>query len=403
MSQRTAGLLAWTLFAASSAANLVGLGLLAVVPARALERLGDSVLLSGAFVLVLLVFGLVGAVVAARLPGNPIGWLFLALASLQGATELTYGLAHYSTAVSTLPGEAWLAWFASWSSVVAPVILGVACLLYPDGRFVSPRWRWGAAVCVVAILPVVAQSALVRGPFAEFPAVDNPAGLAALDRLADIPTEVCFVIVLAVGAWAVVRRFRRSRGVERAQLKWFAWSAGVMTAFLPVSGAIGALADAPDTGRASTIAGLLFAVVLCGLPVAVGISILRYRLYDIDLVINRTLVYSALSATLVATYLGSVLVFRLALDPLTNDSDLVVAASTLGVAALFRPLRSRIQQVVDRRFYRSRYDAARTLEGFSSRLREEVDLDALGGDLRHVVRDTMQPVHITLWLRETST
>ena len=206
-------------------------------------------------------------------------------------------------------------------------------------------------------------------------------------------------MIFLVTLTSVAIRFRRSRGVERQQLKGFVWWAGLMTVMLVGSGVAGAVA--PQTGTADYVAGFVFAVVLCGLPASVGVAILRYRLYDIDLVIKRTLVYGSLTAMLVATYLLVVLLLRLVLTPAIGESELAVAGSTLAVAALFRPLRSRIQAIVDRRFYRSRYDSTLTLEGFSGRLRDELDLESLGTDLRGVVQTTMQSTHVSLWFRST--
>jgi hypothetical protein len=203
---------------------------------------------------------------------------------------------------------------------------------------------------------------------------------------------VGFTVVLAIPVCVagLLLRFRRARGEQRLQLKWFVLTAATFAALL-VAGAI---------LNSQAIGQLLILIGFALIPVGAGVGILKYRLYDIDVVINRTLVYGALTATLAGVYVGSVLLLQLALDSVTSGSSLAVAVSTLGVAALFRPARARIQAVVDRRFYRRKYDAARTLEQFSSRLREQVDLDALGGELRSVVSETMQPAHVSLWLRE---
>ena len=283
--------------------------------------------------------------------------------------------------------------------MLAPGFIAFCFLLFPDGRLLSPRWRVAAWVSLGLFATVVARFALVPGPLSDFPAIRNPFGLDALASLTALPEDLLFSPLLACAAAALVVRLRRSRGVERQQVKWFAYSAAMIPAFLIAGGTISALTDAADDSAVGHAFAFLFALILAGLPISAGVAILRYRLYDIDRIISRTLVYGVLTAALVATYLVCVLLFRVVLEPLAGGSDLAVAASTLAVAALFRPVRARIQDVVDRRFYRSRYDAARTVGAFAGRLRQEVDLDAVSTDLRLVVVDAVQPAHVSLWLR----
>jgi hypothetical protein len=382
--------LAWTAFGVSAALSAAGVVLLAQVPAAVLERAGQSFALSTLFVAILLVFGLVGAVVASRLPSNPIGWLFLALALIEGVFELAFGYTHYSLHVSPLPGEVWTAWLSNWMSPLSPPLLVAALLLFPDGRPPSPRWRWVLWGCPLLAVLAVAQYALAPGPLGEFPAVDNPAGVTWLP---EIPSDPFVFALLVAAAAGLAVRFRRSRGVERQQLKWFVYAAAMMAGFLVLSSLATALIGAADED--SILAGFLFAACISGVPIAAGIAILRHRLYDIDVVINRTLVYGALTATLGAAYLLLALLIGLTV----GTSDVAIAASTLAVAALFRPARTRIQALVDRRFYRSRYDAARTLDAFGARLRDEIDLETLAADLRGVVQETVKPTHVSLWLR----
>jgi hypothetical protein len=392
--------LAWSIFAACVLLSAAGVALLAQVPAVALERAGNSFVLSTLFVVVLLVFGLVGAVVASRLPGNPIGWLFLALAALEATYELAFGWTHYTLNADpgALPGAAYTAWVADWTSPLSPPALVLVLLLFPDGRLVSRRWRYVAWLCLPLLLLIVVDYALAPGPISEFPSVTNPVALEGAGWLANVESEPFVFALLCAAVASLVVRFRRSRGSERQQLKWFAYAGGLMATYLLVSSVLLAVVG-DEAGDESYLAGFLFAAVLSTLPVAAGVAILRYRLYDIDVVINRTLVYGALTATLAGAYLGCVLLFQLLLSPLTEDSDLAIAGSTLAVAGLFGPARARIQAAVDHRFYRRRYDAARTLEAFGGRLREQLDLEALAGDLRGVVRETVQPAHVSLWLR----
>lgn len=397
----TAARLALLLAVVTAVTYVAGEAMLLTAGSTASAYDDESPLVSLAFSLMVLVFVAVGATVAARLPSNPIGWLFLAAGLFLALTSVTYGYAAVALGGhGRMPGGLAAAWVSSWSW--APAVLAVPSLLFllfPDGHPLSDRWRWVVPLLAIGLTCVVTGSALAPGEMTDTPAigVDNPLGIAdpaLVDGLLVVGWATCLVCVI-LAAWSLVLRLRRSQGEERQQLKWFVWSAGLLPAFLVTGIIVSSIGG--DTG--GDYVNLMLALFLTAVPLAAGLAILRYRLYDIDLVINRTLVYSALTATLVVTYLGLVLVFRLLLNPVTGESELAVAGSTLAVATLFRPLRTRVQAVVDRRFYRSRYDTVRTLEGFSLRLRDELDLETLGTDLRGVVHETMQPLHVSLWLR----
>jgi len=266
-------------------------------------------------------------------------------------------------------------------------------LLFPTGVPPTPRWRVVARIGAAGAVAMMVGLAFSPGRLEDVPlsnplGLDGPAGSAA-SVVGGLGFMLMVASTLAAIASAVVR-FRRSEGVERQQLKWVTAAAALLIPLLVVPGDV---YGSTDFGYAALMFGFLV------IAVAVAVAMLRHRLYDIDVVINRTLVYGVLTALLASTYLGLVLVFQLVLSPLTEESDLAIAASTLAVAALFRPARRRIQELVDRRFYRRRYDAQRTLASFSGRLRDEVALDSLSAELRGVVADTMQPAHLSLWLR----
>jgi hypothetical protein len=355
-----------------------------------------DILLSAA----LLAFPTVGALVASRRRGNAIGWLFCVVGVLFGLQSAAYGWGVYAlfTRPGELPGAELAAWLSTWLFV--PVLFCIPVylfLLFPDGRPVSRRWRPVAWLAGAGLLATTVGNALSPGRLdgPPFEAVENPAGLAgggaALELTSVLGYWLTLTSILLAGV-SLVLRFRRAGGPERQQLKWFASAAALFAATTIVyTFFLAGLAE--QAGQISTL--LAFA----GIPVAVGVAILRHRLYDIDMVINRTLVYGALTVMLVALYIGGIVVLQRTFVLLTGqESTLAVVASTLLIAALFNPLRQRIQSFIDRRFYRSKYDARKTLEAFSAKLRDETDLDALSDDLVGVVRETIQPAHVSLWL-----
>ncbi len=346
--------------------------------------------------LIALVFAATGVLIASRHPGNAIGWTFLGAAVAAGLASLASSYADYW--VHGREGSEWLGKTAAWYGELSwmPFILvpvTFLLLLFPDGRLLSRRWRLVAWCAGVGIAGTFVLEGLHPGPIPDYPEIRNPYGVESgvLDGLHTL-TILAVLIGILGSALSLILRFRRARGDGRLQMKWLAFAGAVAAVTVPVGSV------ASDVVGEIMYVPIMLSVL--GLPAATGVAILRHRLYDIDVVINRTLVYGALTATLALTYLGSVLLLELALSGITEGSGLAVAVSTLAVAALFRPARGRIQAGVDRRFYRRKYDAQRTLAGFSARLRDQVDLAALSSDLSGVVRETLQPAHVTLWLRE---
>ena len=348
-------------------------------------------------------FSVVGALIAAHRPENLIGWVFCAAALFQGLANFGYEYATYAllTRPGSLPLGAEMSWVGNW--IWAPG-LGLSLvflpLLFPDGRLPSRRWRWvgwlgGASTGMIAVLAAVflwpeRGVALLRAPVGE---EQGPQWI--LDLLVE---AVAFPLMLVAGLAAVISlfaRFRRARGDERQQIKWFAYAAALTLFWTFLVEGI------PESSRVfEAFTAVVGVLIIPSIPIGAGVAILRYRLYDIDRIINRTLVYGALTALLALAYLGSVTTLQYAFRGLTGGgSQLVVVAPTLAIAALFGPLRRRVQAVIDRRFYRRKYDAAKTLATFSGRLRDAADPGRLEADLLTVVRETVQPEHVSLWMR----
>jgi hypothetical protein len=363
----------------------------------------DNVMVSVVFspllaVVPALTFSTLGAFITSRQPDNPIGWIFCAIGFLGGVRLLSTEYAAYSllTKSELLPGGEVLAWLACWLWVPDVCLYLCLALLFPNGRLSSTIWRPFAWFIVVVVMAGTVAVALSPGPIRGLEPIDNPLGLERLPHAAGLTEALLFTSgLVAVGS--VLMRLRRSRGEERQQFKWFAY-AGTLLAISTIITYV--LSEATTVWWVGWVVFAPAMIGIAGLPVGVSIAILRYRLYEIDTLINRTLVYGALTVTLVAVYVGAIVVFQGLLRILTGqESQLAIVASTLLIAALFHPLRLRIQSFIDRSFYRRKYDARKTLEAFSSKLRDETDLAVLSDDLVGVVRETMQPAHVSLWLR----
>ena len=398
MSPRVASRLAWSLWALAALMVAGSAALIALawgIPTPAEDLGPDGV----GFLVAFLAFPTVGAVVASRRPDNRIGWLFCGVGILLGLAAFVPEFADYALFAKpgSLPGGRWAAWASGWLDSTFILSVCLILLLFPTGRLISRRWRpalWLAAASLsTAILNSLVRPGMIR---ADLP-VENPLGIEGAKTfldVVDVVAWVVFVVSVVVSALSMVLRFRRARGDERQQVKWIAYAAGLLVAsFLAANGA-GALGSFWDK-----VADALIGVAFAAIPVSAGIAILRYRLYDIDRVINRTLVYGVLTAGLASFYFGIVIGLQAASSSVTRGSDLAVAGSTLAVAALFRPARRRVQRLVDRRFYRRKVDAERTLGAFTDRLRRQIDLDSLTGELETVVRETLQPAHVSLWVR----
>jgi hypothetical protein len=408
MSRRTAAWLAWSLYGLILCLSIMwsGVGLLSRDGSRSALYLVSEALIS---LVAPVVFAIVAALIVSRQPRNTIGWLLMVPVGLYvvGGPLATYieSLAPSSPA-PTVP-LLLIVWFNNWNWLLLIIPLLYIPLLFPSGRPPTPRWRWvGVAVIVWATLFVLLAALVQQIDAGTTPNLvfDNPIGILREDTVELllgmwIAGLLALVVVCAV---ALFVRYRRANDIERKQIKWLLYASA---AFLVVyvGGFVSGLGGTNSFG--GYIWGVFFGLSVITLPAAIGIAILRYRLYDIDVVINRTLVYGSLTALLALVYLGGVATTQAIFRTLTGQEhqpQLAIVISTLVIAALFNPLRRRIQAFIDRRFYRRKYDARKTLEAFSARLRDETDLNALSDDLVGVVRETMQPTHVSVWLRPDS-
>jgi hypothetical protein len=338
----------------------------------------------------------VGAVLASRRPRHPVGWLLLGLGLSVSASGVADGYAPYGLLIrpGALPAARYVALYGPALLAISISCIGFVLLLTPTGSLPSPRWRWWARVAMAAPVVVLLAVTLLPHPLgAEYQSVANPLGLGALDAWLQAAIGVALaltVLGVLVAAASLVGRFRRARGTERQQLGWVALAAGVVS----LAAALVLVAMLTET---PALFGWGLGLCATILPPAIGAAVLRYRLYDLDRIISRTLAYGLLTVLLGGGYAAVVLGLGQLLG--RRQSSLMVAGATLAVAVVFQPARRRIQQVVDRRFNRRRYDAARTIAAFSARLRQQVDLDTVTSELLGVVEQTMQPTAVSLWLR----
>jgi hypothetical protein len=399
MSRRTAAWMAWSLWALSMALTALSLVLLSLNMSHpdvlAYSFWAENILYSVGF-------STVGAVIVPRIPPeNPIGWLFCAIGFLWAVLHFIGEYAIYTLLAvpGSLPAGEVVSWIYSWLWVLGLGLIVFLVLLFPNGRLLSGRWRWFARRSAVLTLVGMGLAAFSPGPIVVgLPAIRNPLGIEDLPNAYE-PVQVLMLVLIAVAIVSLLMRRLYASGMERQQTKWFTYAAAVAASGAILRYIISEPLDFVWLGRFGHV---LVLIGLAGIPISMGIAITRYRLYEIDLIINRTLVYGALTAMLALVYFGGVTATQAIFRALTGQDQqpqLAIVVSTLVIAALFNPLRRRIQAFIDKRFYRRKYDAAKTLKAFSAKLRDEADLDALRDDLVGVVRETMQPAHVSLWVR----
>jgi hypothetical protein len=386
---------------ASVVMTVTGLFLIAVTPREAVPygfRLDELV---GYLVLQTALSG-VGVLLAWRRPENTVGWLLSGAAVASAFQYLTAGYAIYGIYSGLMPGAVTAAWIYSFSGLGIGLFVGIVTVTFPDGRIRSKAGRAAGALFIAGVALTGVVLALRPGALTRFPSVENPYGL---DNRSEALTLMLAAAMVCAIAWIVlavkqlIDRAREGTPTERQQLKWFLWSSVVFFGVVVVT-AVPLLSAASRNDPATLyVVNLIEALATATLPVSIAIAILRYRLYDIDLLIKRTVVYGTSTAAIATTFFFGIVALQGALRSFTSGSELSVAASTLVSFALFQPVRRRLQRAVDRRFDRSRYDAVRTLDAFSEELRDQVDLDDLRADLMSAVRQTMGPAHASLWLR----
>jgi hypothetical protein len=412
LSRRTAAWLAWSLAGLCMAMFVASLAFYVLTRSAPVpSSWGTSATVSGLLLyLPFLAFPLVGALVASRRPRNPVGWICLAVGLLWMLIAMIDSYSFYGLAKpGSVPFPVGVYALSEWLWVPAVGLVGTyLLLLFPDGRLPSSRWRPLAWLSGAVIVVLSAAILLAPGPLQSLEGVRNPFALDGAPWVADTAYIVLplFLVCILASVVSLVLRYRRSGGEERQQIKWIAFAAsvvGLLYLIAVVASAMfpsGASWFAPGSPLWLDLLSYAALLSFTTIPIAVGFAVLKYRLYNIDRIINRTLVYGSLTAILVAHYFGSIVWLQWVFVELTGQrSTLAVVASTLLIAALFNPFHRWVQAFVDRRFYRRKYDAAKTLEAFSAKLRDETDLDALSDDLVGVVRETMQPAHVSLWLR----
>src|SRR5215207_2563812 len=400
MSTRTASWLAWSLWVLSIALTALALLLLALILSHPHTHTFDDWLAS---TLNAVFYSSVGAIVASRRPENPVGWLLCLWALSESISHFSAQYAIYALLArpDSLPAGQAMAWVSSWLVFIVIGLSVFFVLLFPTGRPPSRRWRWVTWLTVAFVLVGAVSGAFSSGPVEGLGPIRNPLGIEGFSNTyKSIPFTMVALVLVVAAALSVFVRLHRATGIERQQIKWFAYATAAAVMGLVLAEIIPDVIEVPLWFE--RIGNAIFLLLIPAIPISMGIAILRYRLYEIDVIINRTLVYGSLTALLVALYFGGVATTQAILQALTGREELpqlAVVASTLVIAALFNPLRRRVQNLVDRSFYRRKYDAAKTLETFSAKLRDETDLNSLNSDLLSVVRETMQPEHVSLWLR----